>query len=244
MTTGECARVLDGWQPPPPGLVVDAKNKAMEALRTDGAHAAHDRLARFYDADGDYAGASFAQLGPIDPLHITPADLLATTLLSVRIRPGATRRMLDGGTTRGVLLRKLSNLPDCDLANAGRPALTAMAGLYEAVKQALSAETVKNPNAWVTASKLCARKRPDLFPVRDKEVCDYLGLTQLRNYQVDWQVFRSLIADPDIIAAIDVMSKRTAEAAAGRRLQVDQSRLRLLDAAIWTYAMSLRSDLA
>jgi hypothetical protein len=55
--------------------------------------------------------------------------------------------MLDGGTTRDVLLRKLSNLPDCDLANAGRPALTAMAGLYEAVKQALSAETVKNPNA-------------------------------------------------------------------------------------------------
>ncbi len=115
-----------------------------------------------------------------------------------------------------------------------------MEGLYEAVKQALSADTVKNPNAWVTASKLCARKRPDLFPVRDKEVCDYLGLTQWRSYQVDWQVFRSLIGDPDIIAAIDVMSKATAAAAAGRRLQEDQSRLRLLDAAIWTYAMSLR----
>jgi len=57
---------------------------------------------------------------------------------------------------------------------------------------------------------------------------------------MDWQVFRSLIGDPDIIAAIDVTSKATAEAAAGRRLQVDQSRLRLLDAAIWTYAMSLR----
>ena len=72
------------------------------------------------------------------------------------------------------------DIPDCDLANAGIRALTAMQQHYEAVKQALSADTVKNPNAWVTASKLCARKRPDLFPVRDKEVCDYLGLTQLQ----------------------------------------------------------------
>jgi len=91
----------------------------------------------------------------------------------------------------------------------------------------------------VTASKLCARKRPDLFPVRDTEVCDYLDLTPWRNYQVDWQVFRRLIGDPDVIAAIDVMSKATVAAAAGRRLQPDQSRLRLLDAAIWTYATSL-----
>ena len=212
----------------------------MEALRTDGPHAAQDRLARFYDTDGDYAGASFAQLGPIDPMDITPADLLATTLLSVRIRPGAARRMLDGGSTRDTLLRKLRDLPNCDLVHACSQALTVMAGLYEAVKQALSADTVRNPNAWVTASKLCARKRPDLFPARDTEVCDYLGLTQMRNYQVDWQVFRSLVSDPDIIAAIDVMSDATAAAAAGRRLQLDQSCLRLLDAAIWTYAVSLR----
>jgi hypothetical protein len=112
-----------------------------------------------------------------------------------------------------------------------------MAALYETVKQALSADTVKNPNAWVTASKLCARKRPDLFPLRDTEMRDYLGLTPWQNYQVDRQIFRGLIGDPDIIAAIDLMSKA---AAAGRRLQADQSRLRLLDAAIWTYATSLR----
>jgi hypothetical protein len=115
-----------------------------------------------------------------------------------------------------------------------------MAELYDAVKRALSADTVKNPNAWVTASKLCARKRPDLFPVRDKGVCDHLGLTQFRNYQVDWQVFRSLIGDTDIIAAIDMMGTAIAADAAGRRLQVDHSRLRLLDAAVWTYAISLR----
>ena len=239
MTTREDGAIPDGWQPLPPDLAADAKQKAMEALRTDGPHAAQHRLARFYDIDGDYAGTSFTLLGPIDTMDIGPTDLLAVTLLSVRIRPGAARRILDRGNTRDTLLRKLRDLPDCDLANAGSATLTAMEALYEAVKQALSADTVKNPNAWVTASKLCARKRPDLFPVRDTEVCDYLGLTPWRNYQVDWQIFRSLIGDPDVIAAIDVMSKATVAAAAGRRLEADQSHLRLLDAAIWTYAMSL-----
>lgn len=231
--------VPDGWQLPPPDLVVYTKRKAIKALRTDGQHAAQDRLVRFYNTEGNYAGASFTQLGPIAPLDITPSDLLATMLLSVRIGPGAARRMLDDGIARDTLLRKLRDIPDCDLANAVSPALRAMEGLYGAVKRALSPETVKNPNAWVTASKLCARKRPDLFPTRDKEVCDYLGLTQFKNYQVDWQIFRSLIGDPDIIAAIDVMTKATAAAAAERRLQVEQSRLRLLDAALWTYATSL-----
>jgi hypothetical protein len=140
-------------------------------------------------------------------------------LLSVRIGPGATRRMLDDGTARDTLLRKLRDIPDCDLANAVSPALRAMEGLYGAVKRALSPETVKNPNAWVTASKLCARKRPDLFPARDKEVCDSRPYP-VKNYQVDWQTFRSLIGDPDIIAAIDVMAKATAAAAAERRLHV------------------------
>jgi Family of unknown function (DUF6308) len=232
--------IPDGWQPPPHGLAAHAKQKAAEALRIDGAHDAQHRLARFYDTDGDYAGASFAQLGPTDTNDITAADLLATTLLSVRIRPAAARRILDRGATRDTLMRKLRDLPDCDLANAGTPALAAMEALYVAVKRALSADTVKNPNAWVTASKLCARKRPDLFPVRDAKVCDYLGLTPWRNYQVDLQIFRSLIGDPDITTAIDVMSKATMAAAVGQRLQADQSRLRLLDAAIWTHATSLR----
>ncbi len=240
MTGAHRTMVPDGWQLPPPDLLVEAERKALQAMRTDGPYPAPDRLARFYDADGDYAGASFAQLGPVDPMDITPTDLLATTLLSVRIRPGAARRMLHSGRTRDNLLRKLSDIPDCDLANAGIRALAAMEQLYEAVKQALSADTVKNPNAWVTASKLCARKRPDLFPVRDKEVCDYLGLTQLQNYQVDWQVFRYLMGDRDIVAAIDMMGKAVTAVADGRRLQADHSRLRLLDAAIWTYVMSLR----
>jgi Family of unknown function (DUF6308) len=228
--------IPEGWKPLQSGLLADAKEKALEALRGGGLHPVQDRLACFYDTEGGYAGASFAQLQPVDPMDITASDILATTLLSVRIRARATRRILQDGATRDILLRKLRELPDTELARAGVSELTAMAELYEEVKRALSAGTVKNPNPWVTASKLCARKRPDLFAVRDRLVCAHLGLTRFKNYQVDWQVFRGLIQDQEITAAIDTMSASTQAAAAGRHLRMDQSRLRLLDAAIWTYA--------
>lgn len=97
---------------------------------------------------------------------------------------------------------------------------------------------MKRPNVWVTASKLCARKRPGLFPVRDKKVCDYLGLSPLANYQVDWQVFRSLVADPDIVTTVHILADAAMAYAPKRNLRMDSWPLRLLDAAIWTYAIS------
>ena len=90
----------------------------------------------------------------------------------------------------------------------------------------------------MTASKLCARKRPDLFPVRDRKVCGYLGLSQLADYQVDWQVFRSLVTDPAIITAVGIVADETVACAPERNLHIDSSLLRLLDSAIWTYAVS------
>jgi hypothetical protein len=53
MTIEQLAMVPDGWQLPPPDLLVDVKHKVMEALRTDGPQPAQDRLARFYDTNGD-----------------------------------------------------------------------------------------------------------------------------------------------------------------------------------------------
>jgi Family of unknown function (DUF6308) len=227
--------IPQGWAQPPPELYGLAKHKALQAMRIGGLYPAPARLARFYDVAGDYAGASLAELRPIDPLDFTPSDILATTLMSVRIGPGATRRILQDGTTREALLHKLRGLPDVNLACAGISELTGMASLYEEVKRALSAASVKRPDAWVTASKLCARKRPDLYPVRDRDVRDHLGLSAFRNYQVDWQIFRSFMGDDRILTAIDQMAKATDAAAAGRKLRLDHSRLRLLDAAIWTF---------
>lgn len=226
-----------GWPELPPKLRDQATDRALKALRLDGVRPAQDRLRFYYDVDGDYAGATFAQLAPIEPDNINATDLHATRLLSVPIGAGATRRFLDDGAARTEVLDALHSLPDRDLLVADPSTLEAMEFFYLAVKTNLSAASTRHPNAWVTASKLCARKRPELFPVRDRKVSAYLGLTRHNSYKIDWQVFRHLIGDRDVITAIDALSDATRAGARGTRLRLDDSRLRLLDAAIWTHTL-------
>ena len=223
-----------GWPEIPPNLREQVTGQALKALRLDGERPAQDRLRFYYDVDGDYAGASFAQLAPIEPDNINATDLHATRLLSVPIGPGATRRFLDEGAARTEVLDALRAIPDKDLLVTDPATLEAMESFYLAVKTNLSAASTRHPDAWVTASKLCARKRPELFPVRDRKVSAYLGLTRNNSYQIAWQVFRHLIGHRDVITAIDALSDATLAGAHGTRLRLDDSRLRLLDAAIWT----------
>ena len=84
----------------------------------------------YYRRDGNYAGATFLDLDPVDPYSFTPADLLSLNLLSVAAQPVAVRRLLEPSRERGYLLRLLSeeNLPlDADLAMADADQLLAMA---------------------------------------------------------------------------------------------------------------------
>jgi hypothetical protein len=132
MSCEPLAMVPEGWAKPPPDLLAGARDRALEALRSGGLHPVQERLEVFYDTDGDYAGATFAQLEPIESADLTPSDLLATTLLSVQIGPRATRRILHPGPTRDGLLRKLADVSDVELGSAGVPELLAMAAFYEA----------------------------------------------------------------------------------------------------------------
>lgn len=92
---------------------------------------------------------------------------------------------------------------------------------------------------WVTAAKLCARKRPLLFPVRDNLVCRYLGGGRpLKSgdgwpgdFSVDIQVYAYLITHPDVVGALADLRARLE----GDRLRVDAN-LRLLDSALWMCA--------
>ncbi|MBC9820523.1 DUF6308 family protein [Terrabacter sp. MAHUQ-38] len=83
------------------------------------------------------------------------------------------------------------------------------------------------------ASKFCARKRPDLFPVRDRVVCRLLGIERSGNARVDWMVFRHLISDPDVRQAIHAVVGEL-EREGDDRVELDTEPLRLLDAALWT----------
>jgi hypothetical protein len=89
---------------------------------------------------------------------------------------------------------------------------------------------------WVTASKLCSRKRPGTFPVRDNAVCERLGLIGKGrppgDHRVDYLVFQHVLNNHEIIRAIDDLEDRVRRA--GQR--PDQHRVKILDAALWTHA--------
>lgn len=237
MTPDEQTDAPDGWPTVPVDTIERARSQALLALVTDRDRSAADRLAVFYDTESNYAGASFATLFANDWSDVTAADLHATSLLSVQVEPQATRRLLDPGASRRWVLHELRALPDRDLAAADTRTLSAMANFYDAVKTTLSSSASKDPNPWVTASKLCARKRPDLFPVRDRNVCQHLGIIKLNDYRADWLVFRALIQDTDIRRALDELPRAIRGAGSGRLLALDHAPLRLLDAAIWTYTV-------
>lgn len=183
-------------------------------------------LAAFYDPQGGYAAATFQTLAPNDPQDLTPSDLLAVTLMDVSVRPAALRRLLEPGTDRDAVLRALRAVPpDFDLAHADAPALDAAAAFYQSLKDVLRG------NKWVTASKIAARKRPSLIPVRDSVVVAELGLRN-RDFREDWTVIRHLLQDGDVVGPLRALARTASTDEIGL---ADVSDLRLLDTLVWMY---------
>lgn len=85
--------------------------------------------------------------------------------------------MLDDGPDRTEVLDSLRALPDTDLLIAGPDALMSMETFQLAAQSKVSSPQATSPKAREIASKLCARKRPQPFDVRNREVCGYLRLT-------------------------------------------------------------------
>lgn len=122
-----------------------------------------------------------------------------------------------------------------DIALADEDTFRAMEELYLQVKQTLG----KNP--WVTASKLCARKRPGLFPVRDKLTCALLALLPHGGYPVDWQVFRLLmLPESGVVEALYDLRGAATEGADRSEVAIDAYPLRWLDALLWMRAKNLK----
>ncbi|MFC4555735.1 DUF6308 family protein [Georgenia faecalis] len=222
------------WPPIADEVLAGALEQAFLALSDDGPSPVGERLARYYDVAGNYVGATFTSLQPNEQDGVTSADLHATTLMNVKLGPRATRQLLTGPMHDGVVAAMIS-LPDVTLADADDAALEAMYAFYIAVKEAISSPLAAKSNPWVTTSKLCARKRPHLFPVRDRDVCTLLGVRALKDVRADWQVFRALMQNPQIREAIAALPEAARAAAQERELLLDDSDLRLLDAALWTY---------
>ncbi len=223
----------EGWTPAPQTLFDQARERTREVLNDSGVV---ERVAAYYRRESNYAGATFSELSPNDPFSIGGSDLLAVHLLSVDISPIAVRRLTEPCATSAHLNRLLASESlgvDLSLQTAGVETLEAMGGFYDGVKAALRPVGAKTSNARVTASKLCARKRPDLFPIRDKRVLQLLGTWKLRSYAADWQVFCHLLDDKDLMATLrDVVDH--AAAMDGVSVGDPNGLLRHLDVALWT----------
>lgn len=205
------------WWTPNDAVNARAVERARQAVNSTEAVA---DLARYYAVDGDYAGATFTSLQGNDPHRITPTDLLAITTLSVSVSPQGIRRF--EANAGAEFLRDLDDKWELGGQDAEAHA-DAMGAFYSFVKERLGG------NKWVTASKICARKRPKLFPVRDNVVCSYLELTKQANE--DWPAFAAIMRDKETVDAL------AQAVAAAQRPGVDMgdgiSMLRHLDVVLW-----------
>ena len=92
-------------------------------------------------------------------------------------------------------------------------------------------------NPWVTSSKVVARKRPDLFPVRDNVVCKYLGIDRLGDRAKDsGPSFAQLMRDEAVRSELDGVKAKVNELNVENRSVLDKEPLRLLDVILWTAA--------
>lgn len=222
------------WPTVPRGVLAAATATVREAL---GAAP----LDCYYDLDGDFAGTSFETIAPNDLTDINGADLHAVAMLSVNIKPAATRRVLDASRQRTELLELMRQVPtDVALPEADAHALQAGWDFYCACRRVLKDPAAQQSDPWVTATKLAARKRPLLIPVRDTVVRKALGCDKFRDGRIDWQVIGAIAASAEVAAAIDAALSEASTAASNKRIRFDTNPLRLIDAATWMHAMGYK----
>jgi hypothetical protein len=212
-----------GWPIPSESVVETARLAVASVL--ENRDATVDDLIRFYDPDGNYAGPVFDCRDGVEADDIAALDLVAITTMQVEAGPRAVRRFLRHGDDRRALLDALEKTPDVSLWNADSQQLEAAARLYRLTKGIFS-----GGNMWVSASKLCARKRPRLIPVRDSVIVDGLELPN-EDFREDWLIIRRVISDPDIRHEL---LRCAAFADADRQLALlSIPELRLLDVVLW-----------
>ena len=167
-----------GWEPVEDSMFATALAQTQAAFLGDADDIGYavKHLIDYYDPAGKYAGATFLDVEGYDDYAITAADLWAVTTLSMDVPPNAGRALMNPGPLRTIVNGRLRHLPSTlPLSDVEARHLDHMWDLYSAIKTMLPALGERDTNQWVMASKICARKRPMLFPVRDSKVCTYLA---------------------------------------------------------------------
>jgi Family of unknown function (DUF6308) len=239
---GRSYQLPTGWPQAIQEVLDTSVNQALVALR---APQCADRIRGYYNREGDFSGTTFLDVQPNDPFDITAADLWAVATLNVPVLARHGRLLLDANDARTRILRQLELLDSIDLPiadleqgkNGSTTTLDHMWNLHHAFRSLLSSDD-KESIRWVFAAKMCARKRPRLFPVRDQLVCRWLGGGRpLRtgdgwpgDFSIDIQVYAYLMTHEGVRSEIARIHDQINE------VRLDEEDLRLLDVALWRHA--------
>ena len=212
-----------------------AKTGFMRALAMNEDGPVDVRLIDYYDTDSNHPGTSFVELDPSDPLDITSSDLLAVSMLGIPTPPKTIRRLLGHCGHRLDVVNALKSVPDTELYLADDQTLVHMERLHDAVLRSVQDCATDAVEARAFAIALCARKRPDLFPLQDPGASSFLGLGTSPDQRIAWQVMRHVLGDHEVLTAIDTLEGAVERETSGR-VTVEFSRLRLLLVTVATYA--------
>lgn len=224
-----------------PGAVVElALKRTLDAFETQTPPT--ERVKAFYSTNrkSGYAGSMFTRL-ETDPWQVEAGDLWATSLLSVQVPAQYGQRLLFDGKVRertAELLRALDPALELGRLSADEAAVEIPRAieLYQHFRE----QRRPRSRVWVMPAKLAARKRPHLLPVRDNLVFLYLEgfpkphtRTRLRQVRADiwlmWFLLRNREVDDHLTKVIETGETE-------KDVELDTSRLRILDTVLWTHA--------
>lgn len=172
-------------------------------------------LIQFFDPAKPFAATTFDDLPDNARDRFTASDLLAVTLLGMRIPPRAVRAILNDQAED--LSRLLAAVPrEVPLWSATCTDLAPAYELWEALRGGGPLRGV-GPT---TTSKLMARKRPMLIPIVDSVVRRALGFTD-----DSWTELRAALQEGKLVERIEALRPE----GVGHLV----STLRLLDVAAW-----------
>lgn len=182
-----------------------------------------DLLDRYFNT-AEYTGGEFERFAgggdrPEIADRFTADDIVAVSLLSVRIPGRAALRLLVGQACE--LNALLSEIPvELDLWEAPEQVVEPGSSADHLWRQLDGLPGV----GWVTAGKLMARKRPRLIPVYDRVVKTALGR---KNGDEWWRPLRTVLQENSDI--VDRLQSLRNQAALDDRVSL----LRILDVCIW-----------
>jgi hypothetical protein len=186
-----------------------AKTRVVQDVSTQGLG---KLLAAYYNPAGRFAGATFDTLGANPPNKIIRDDLLAVTLLDERWTPAAVRRLL-GADSRSAAAMLAQITAVHNLWDVSDEELAAVDPLWKLLMKS------KDGVGRTRASKLLARKRPQLVPITDTVIVRRIGARG-----ETWAAIRYCLQDESLRRSVERLRPPQAEGA---------SVLRLLDVALW-----------